>query len=171
MFIIAQIMGILVLILHVLSMQFNDKKKIILMMVLINVFSAISFILLGSVSGPLICGFAVMQAIINRYFEKRTNRVPNGIVAIYIAISIIIGVVSFNTFVDVIPTICSIMYSITILQSKEKNIRILTLINMLLWIAFDLSYGAYTTVLSDFVTVISTLIGMYRFDFKKNKKN
>ncbi|MDE6292887.1 MAG: YgjV family protein, partial [Bacilli bacterium] len=44
-------------------------------------------------------------------------------------------------------------------------------INMLLWIAFDLSYGAYTTVLSDFVTVISTLIGMYRFDFKKVKKN
>ena len=168
MFIAAQIMGILVLILHVLSMQTNDKKKIIFMLVLINIFSAINFILLGSVSGALICGFAVMQVIVNKYFESKMDRVPKGIVAIYIVISIIIGVVSFKKLVDVIPTICSIMYSITILQSKEKNIRILSLVNMLLWVVFDLSYGAYTTVLSDFVTVVSTLIGMYRFDFKKD---
>ncbi len=168
MFIVAQIMGILVLILHVLSMQINDKKKIIFLMVLINVFSAISFILLGSLSGALICGFAVMQAIVNKHFESKSGKVPKGIVAVYIVISIIIGVVSFKKLVDVIPTICSIMYSITILQSKEKNIRILSLINMLLWVAFDLSYGAYTTVISDLVTVVSTLIGMYRFDYKKD---
>ena len=171
MFIAAQIMGILVLILHILSMQMNDKKKIIFMLVLINIFSAINFILLGSVSGALICGFAVMQVMVNKYFESKMDRVPKSIVVIYIVISIIIGVVSFKKLVDVIPTICSIMYSITILQSKEKNIRILSLVNMLLWVVFDLSYGAYTTVLSDFVTVISTLVGMYRFDYKKIKKD
>lgn len=171
MFIAAQICGILVIIFHVLSMQMKDKKNIILMFILINFFSAINFILLKSVSGALICAFAVMQVLINKYFENKMNRVPNIVVGSYIVISIIIGVASFKIFVDIIPTICSILYSITIIQSKEKNIRLLSLVNIVLWVAFDLAYGAYTTVISDFITVVSTLIGIYRFDYKKVKEN
>lgn len=171
MFIVAQIFGLLDLVLTWISMQINDKKKIIFLMALVNIFSAICFILLGSISGALICGFAVLQVFINKICEEKFNKVPSWLIAIYIIISVLLGFISFNRYVDIIPIICSVLYSLTIIQGKEKNIRMLSLINILLWVAFDLVYGAYTTVISDFITVISTVVGIYRFDFRKSKEN
>lgn len=71
--------------------------------------------------------------------------------------------------IDILPIICSILYTITIIQDKEKNIRRISLANILLWIIYDIVCQAYTAAISDSLMTISTIIGMYRFDFKRNK--
>lgn len=169
MFIIAQFFGILAIIANVLSMQMKNKKQIILMFILVNLFSAINFILLQSYSGAVICFFAIIQTFINKIFEKKQQSVPKVIIGMYIVISIILGVITFNNIIDIFPIICSIVYTITIIQDKEKNIRRISLINIILWIIYDIVSQAYTAAISDFLMTISTIVGMYRFDYKKNK--
>lgn len=168
MFIVAQFFGILVIIANVLSMQMKNKKQIILMFILANLFSAINFILLQSYSGAIICLFAIIQTFINKIFEKK-QQVPKAVIGIYIAISIILGAITFNSLIDILPIICSILYTITIIQDKEKNIRRISLANILLWIIYDIVCQAYTAAISDSLMTISTIVGMYRFDYKKIK--
>ena len=74
----------------------------------------------------------------------------------------------FQNTIDILPIICSVLYSLIIVQSKEKIIRILSLINIILWLIYDFYFLAYVAAISDILVVVSTLIGMYRFDFKKN---
>ena len=173
MFIVAQFFGILVIIANVLSMQMKNKKQIILMFILANLFSAINFILLQSYSGAVICFFAIIQTFINKIFENKQQQVPKIIIGIYIVISIILGVITFNNIIDILPIICSILYTLTIIQEKEKNIRRISLVNIILWIIYDIVCQAYTATISDLLMTISTIIGMYRFDRKtietKNK--
>ncbi len=173
MFIVAQFFGILVIIANVLSMQMKNKKQIILMFILANLFSAINFILLQSYSGAVICFFAIIQTFINKIFENKQQQVPKIIIGIYIVISIILGVITFNNIIDILPIICSILYTLTIIQEKEKNIRRTSLVNIILWIIYDIVCQAYTATISDLLMTISTIIGMYRFDRKtietKNK--
>ena len=169
MFIIAQVFGILIIITNVLSMQMKHKKQIIFMSALVNLLSAIDFILLQSYSGTIICLFAIIQVVINNFFEKKQKRVPNIIIGMYIVISILLGLITFSSIIDVLPIICAILYTITILQDKEKNIRRISLVNIILWIIYDIICLAYTTAISDFLILISTIVGMYRFDFKNNK--
>ena len=173
MFIVAQFFGILVIIANVLSMQMKNKKQIILMFILANLFSAINFILLQSYSGAVICFFAIIQTFINKIFEIKQQQVPKIIIGIYIVISIILGVITFNNIIDILPIICSILYTLTIIQEKEKNIRRISLVNIILWIIYDIVCQAYTATISDLLMTISTIIGMYRFDRKtietKNK--
>ena len=173
MFIVAQFFGILVIIANVLSMQMKNKKQIILMFVLGNLFSAINFILLQSYSGAVICFFAIIQTFINKFFENKQQQVPKIIIGIYIVISIILGVITFNNIIDILPMICSVLYTLTIIQEKEKNIRRISLVNIILWIIYDIVCQAYTATISDLLMTISTIIGMYRFDRKtietKNK--
>ena len=169
MFIVAQFFGILVIIANVLSMQMKNKKQIIFMFILANLFSAINFILLQSYSGAIICLFAIIQTFINKIFEKKQQQVPKVIIGIYIVISIILGAITFSSIIDILPIICSILYTITIIQDKEKNIRRISLVNILLWIIYDIVCQAYTAAISDLLMTISTIIGMYRFDFKRNK--
>ncbi len=170
MFITAQIFGILVIIANVLSMQMKKKKQIILMFILANLFSAINFVLLQSYSGAIICTFAIVQTFINKVFENKDKQVPKIVVGIYIIISIILGVITFKGYIDIVPIICSILYTLTIIQDKEKNIRRISLINIILWILYDIVCQAYTAAISDSLMTISTIIGMYRFDYKKLKE-
>lgn len=169
MFLVAQFFGILVIISNVMAMQMKNKKQIIFMFILANLFSAINFVLLQSYSGAIICIFSIIQTFINKIFEKKEKQVPKTIIAIYIIISIILGAITFNSYIDVLPIICSILYTITIIQHKEKNIRIISLANIILWIIYDIVYQAYTAAISDSFMTISTIIGIYRFDYKKTK--
>jgi hypothetical protein len=168
-FYIAQFFGILVIISNVLAMQMKKKNQILLLFILANLFSSINFLLLKSYSGAIICVFAIGQTVINKLFENRKNSIPNVVIGIYIAISIILGLITFKGYIDVLPIISSILYTITIIQKKEKNIRRITLINIMLWVVYDMFSMAYTAAISDFIMTISTLFGIYRFDFKKEK--
>ena len=168
-FYIAQFFGVLVIIANVLAMQMKNKKQIIFMFILVNLFSAINFLLLESYSGALICGFAIIQILINKIFENKGVKVPKDIIGIYILISIVLGGITYTSCIDVLPIICSILYTLTILQEKESNIRKISLLNILLWIIYDIIIKAYTASVSDILMTISTLIGIYRFDFRKDK--
>lgn len=170
-FYIAQFFGVLVIIANVLAMQMKNKKQIILMFILANLFSAINFLLLKSYSGALICGFAIIQTLINKIFENKEVKVPKVIIGIYILILIALGRITYTNYIDILPIICSILYTLTILQEKESNIRKISLLNILLWVIYDITIKAYTASLSDILMTISTLIGIYRFDFRKEKIN
>ncbi len=169
MFIMAQIFGVSVVISNVLSMQMKKKKQIIFMLILANLFSAINFILLQSYSGALICFFAMMQTFINNFFEKKGKSIPILLIGIYIIISILCGLITYQNYIDILPIISSILYTIMIIQKREKNIRRITLINMILWVIYDLVAMAYMMVVSDIITIGSTIIGMYRYDYRMDK--
>ncbi len=171
MFIVAQFLGILVIILNVISMQMKEKKNILLCFLFINIFSSINYFLLESNSGAIICFFAIIQLLINNFFEKRGKNISKIIIAIYIIISIFLGMITYNSFIDIIPIICSILFIFSIIQTKEKYIRILSLLNVLIWIVYGIICKAYTAAISDLITTISTLIGIYRFDIKGEVKD
>lgn len=171
MFILAQILGALVIILNVISMQMKHKKQIVFMFALINIFSAITFVLLQGYSGTIICLFSVIQIIINNFFETKEKQVPKTIIGLYIITSIALGIpstIASNNYIEILPIICSILYTITIVQEKEKNIRKISLVNIILWIIFDIASKAYTSSISDTIMLISILIGIYRLDIKKS---
>ena len=166
-FLIAQFFGILVIISNIIAMQLKEKKNIIFMFFLINIFSTINYLLLNSYSGALICFFAIIQLFVNNFFEKRGKQISKIIIFAYIIISIILGLLTYKGIIDIIPIICSILFTISIIQSKEKYIRILTLVNILCWISYGVICRAYTAAISDLITMISTIIGIYRFDIRK----
>ena len=66
-FIIAQIFGILGIIASVCSMQFKRRNKIFCALLLLNIFSALNFIFLGTFTSAYVCLFAVLYDI-NGYF-------------------------------------------------------------------------------------------------------
>ena len=121
MFIVAQFFGILVIIANILAMQMRKKKQILFLFILANLFSSINFILLKSYTGAIICAFAILQNFINDIFERKGLIVPGKVIFTYALISVILGALTYNNLIDVIPVICSLLYTIIIIQSKESN--------------------------------------------------
>lgn len=162
-FIIAQIFGVLGIVASVCSMQFKKRRQIFLALLLLNLFSALNFIFLGTMASAYVCLFAMLEMVINSLFERKKQTVPVYVVGIYVVINIALGALGFSGLLDILPVACALIFCVTILMKQEQNIRKATLVNQTLWLIFDLSVGAYFFAVSNVLTLISTAIALWRY--------
>ena len=170
-FVIAQIFGVIGIICSILSMQMKKRKHILILLLMLNLASALNFLFLKGYTSSIICFVAVLEMLINYFFfEKKKKDVPLYLIFIYIIINIILGIIPYTNIIDILPIICATLYCVTIACKKESNIRKLMFLNQVFWLTVDLKYKAYMFAISNILTLISIIISMYRYDYKKGKK-
>lgn len=169
-FIIAQAFGVLGMISSICSMQFKKRRSILAALFCLNLFAALNMIFLGSLSAAYISFLAVIEILINHFFESRKKPVPGFVVGLYALATIAIGIATYAAPIDLIAIACAFIFCITILAKKEQDIRKLTLVNQSLWLIFNVFVGAYALVCSNTLTIISTAIALHRYR-KQNKKH
>ncbi len=170
-FVIAQIFGVIGIIFSVLSMQMKTKKNIMIMLLCLNLASALNFLFLDSISGSLVCFFAVFETFVNYLFDEKNKKVPIYLIAFYMIINLVLGISSYHSLIDIIPILCALLYCTTVCTRKESNIRKEMLGNQSLWLIYDIIVKAYMFSISNILTLISIIISMYRYDYKVKKNN
>lgn len=166
---VAQIISFLAVVLNIVSMQFKNKENIIKAFLAIGIMFTLTFLLLGAYSGAVVAFFTFIQTFINYKIEKKNKRIPKRLVTVYLIISIILGIVFFKVYSDLLPIIASVLYTLSIVPKKEKYIRILTLFNVIAWVAYDTIIGIYFAAILNVFLVLSTLIAIIRYDILKEK--
>ena len=169
-FILAQIFGFLGAISNMVAMQIDDKKKILLFYVLANFTYGTNYLLLGAISGAVICFVEGIETIINTIFEHKNKTIPKWLLVIYLLIALGIGVYTYTSIIDLFAILGGILYVLLITVKKESSIRKITFILMIIWITYDFIVKSYVAGINDTIILISTMIGIYRFDIKKGKK-
>ena len=165
-----QLFHIIKVVLQMIAVQFKQKRNILISFIFVNLFSAIGYILLGAYSGVLICSIAIIQTIVQYIYDKKGKKVPKYVITLYFISSILGGIYTYKTFIDILPILSFLMYIMSIIQSKESNVRKFTLIKLILWVPYDLYNLAIASGIGRIVTIISTVIGMHRLD-NKEKNN
>lgn len=164
---IAQIMGYIATVLCVIGMQFKDKKNILMSQILINSILGISFIMLGANSGAIINLVAVVQTIVVYLFDRKKIPVPLYEVVIYVVVSIGLASTSVHRPIDALPLVCSLLYTTMILQKTAKNVRLVSMANLTVWIIYDIAVNNWGAFLSAFLSAISTIVSIVRYDILK----
>ena len=170
MFILAQILSFIAMVINMVAVQLKTKKQILLTIVVSNLLFVISYILLGAYVGALTCGIVAIEIIINTILEDKGKVTPQFLIIIYLIISIILGITTFNSLIDLLPIIASILFILTLRQSKEKYVRLLILGNLTSWIIYDFFVKAYLAGISDLFVISSTITAIYRYDIKRDVK-
>lgn len=169
-FIIAQVLALFGAVSNMIAMQINKKRSILFCYVIANFAYGTNYLLLGGISGAIICIVEGFETLINGIIEDKGKKVPVWLTGIYITITLVIGTFTYNSLIDLLAIIGGILYVLLITVKKESNIRKLTFILMILWIIYDIIYRSYVAAINDTFILISTMIGIYRFDIKKGKK-
>lgn len=170
MFILAQILSFIAMVINMVAVQLKTKKQILLTIVISNLLFVISYILLGAYVGALTCGIVAIEIIINTILEDKGKRTPKYLIVLYLIISIILGILTFGSLIDLLPIIASILFIFTLVQSKEKYVRLLILGNLTSWIIYDFFVKAYLAGISDLFVISSTITAIIRYDIKKKLK-
>lgn len=168
---LAQIISFIGIISNIIGIQLKNKKDILISFIIANLSFGISFVLLKSYSGAAISFIAATQAIINFFIDKKGKTVSKYLITTYIIISTLVGLITYRTIIDIMPIICSVLFTLSIIQKKEKKVRIYTLTNITLWTIYDLIVGVYTAGISNIFLISSTIISIVRYDILKVNKN
>ena len=168
-FIIAQILSAIALIANVIGIQLKEKKQILKVWIIAGVCFTASFIFLGAYAGAVSCLIATIQIVVNYGFERRRQKFPPTLIAVFIVASLLGGTLTYQNIYDFLPIFGALTFIWSIVQKKESRLRKITFLNIFLWIFYDFLVGAYVAFISDLIFLTSTAIAIVRFDFLRQK--
>ena len=167
---IAQILGILVTVGVIITLQMKKKKQMLVVSVFVNAFSAANILLLdGFNSGVVVCSVAVLQLFVSLWHEYKKTEAGLAEKIIFLILYVLGGVIGYASPIDLMSTVAAVFYMLAVFQKKEQNIRIMLLINLSIWTVYHTILGS-TAVFAQIAGMISSLIALYRYrSTNKNK--
>lgn len=172
-FIIAQILGLIATVTSISVYQFKNEKIILMGQFLTNFLMAINFGLLGGLSAAWVCMVAafatLLMFLINKKCHEKKKLVKNTVVILFLAVFIIGTFVTYSGWPDILVCICALLYTVSVSQEKSGKIRSIMFFNASLWIIYDITLGAWTSIITHGLTLASIITGMVRLDRKKDK--
>lgn len=169
---IATIIGVLATIIFVSSYQLKKRNHIIICNTSSRVLYVIQYLLLGAFSGAVLDVVGVFSAMIAQ--KKNSPFIKRFFIPVVIIVNAFIigaGLILYKSPVDILPIVGVIFQIGAFWMTKEKHIRIISIISCPFWFAYNFTSGAYGSCLGDVISFISIAVAICRYDiFKKEEK-
>lgn len=172
--VVAQIFGIVVTLLCLISPHFQKKWQMLAVSVLSNLLAGLNFLLLGEISATGVAVVAVVQSLIGIWHTKKGSAVTLPEVLIFGIFYIVGGLLptlmagTLNTFAwrDILPILGALLYLGYVVQKKEQFMRAFLLANATVYVIYDALIGS-TQIFAQIVTIISILIALLHYRKKE----
>ena len=162
MFILAQILGGIVLILTVISVQQKTKEKILIFQIIANIVISIQYFLLDALTGGVVSIINIIRCCIFYLYKKKNMKPSVTFLAIFILIAIVSGIWTWQNIFSVIPIIAAIVFTYGLWQDNVKITKICTAITSGNWGIYNLIVKAYVGALQSLAEFTSSIIAIVR---------
>lgn len=146
------------------SIQKTHKRIIILSMVE-SILVIISESLFGATAGVITTVVLLIIDFMN--FIDKDNKYLTTILMIALAV---IGIITMETWYDLLPMIASIVYTWLIVYKKKLITEMGLLINTILWLIYDAHIGSIIYTIMDSIVVILCIIEIIKIIILKDKR-
>lgn len=163
-FILAQVVGLLSLIAYCASMQINNRIKLLILLTVVNLLNSIVYFLLNSIAGGIIALVSVIRLIIFYFYAKRNKHCPIYLLWLFISLDIVAGLITFDYWYDILCIMEAIVVTYGTFIKNMTITRICHLFSCILMFTFNIFVFAYSNMLSEFIGLIFTFVGIMRLD-------
>ena len=163
-FILAQVVGLLSLIAYCASMQINNRIKLLVLLTVVNLLNSIVYFLLNSIAGGIIALVSVIRLIIFYFYAKRNKQCPIYLLWFFISLDLVAGLVTFDYWYDILCIMEAIVVTYGTFIKNMTITRICHLFSCILMFTFNIFVFAYSNMLSEFIGLIFTFVGIMRLD-------
>lgn len=167
--IIAQAVGFCAMAVAIMMYQSNKHKNILLLMMLCSSLWCLHFGLLGHWTAVAMNGLNVVRNVVFCYREKKwasSNAVP----AIFIVLSLILTVVTYEDLWSVVPFIASVFAIISTWQTDTKKLRFLTIPVCICWFSYNLFHNSWAGMANEVFALSSIIVAIIRYDILKKEE-
>ncbi len=135
-----------------------------------NFLVATSYLIDGNNNGAACCYIGAAQALINFFFEKSKKPIPMWLVGIYAIVIVSVNVGVMSEMLDLLAIIASLTFIMCIGQDNASKYRFWTIVNMVLWITYDIIKGSYAALFTHVSLFLFTVLGKLIHDRKRDKQ-
>ena len=178
--IIAQILGIIGMLMSVLSYQQKGKARILTFQLLGSVLFVVNFFLLGAFSGAILNFVAIVRALIFIYEDKVHADHPAwtiGLTAVYVLSYVSVFTIFgkeptvINLFVEILPVLAMTVTTVAFRYKEDKILRRVAFISSPLWLTYNFIFFSLGGIIGETLNLSSAIIGTLRLDRKKKDEN
>ena len=155
--------SILSVFLYVASVQYKNKKDILLVQVFASFCYLIVYIIKGAWSGVFVEVLEEMKSIIFMKYAKEDKKIPFVILIIFIFLLVLVSIIFFDGLFSLLPLFINIILFVSSYFKNPKYMRITMLICGALWGIYNISIGAYIIVIGNILEIVSASISLIRF--------
>lgn len=163
-----QALGLLGSLIVFSSVQFNNRKIILLAQAAACALWLVHYSLLGAATAAatnIIC-FARSAVF---YFNDRPWAKSKLWLALFLVLFAVNSIVTWEGARSILPAISMCLTTLALWTTNMKRTRLLYLLNSPFWLAYDLLVRSYSCALIEAVAFCSYIIAVWRFDIRKTK--
>lgn len=177
--ILAQCLGLGAMACNVISLQQKEKKKLLLLQLLVSGLFMVSFFLLGAYAAFLQNVVATVRNILfsrEKFTEKQRKTwslVFIGLFLLAYCLTFVLFGEAFNTknaIINALPTIAMCIMSVAFGLKSVFKIRLLSIASAVLWLIYSIIFVSWGDIASESMSIVSSLVGIVRIDLKKSDK-
>ncbi len=170
MYTIAQLIGVIALVLAVISFQQKTHKYILVFQLAANVAFVLHFGLLGAYTGALLNAVALIRAIV--FVNKGKLWADKKIwLFFFCALSVAVGVITWESALSILPILGMICTTVAFWIKTPKFVRLCAFPSSPLWLVYNLINQAWGGVLTEIINMTSIVVAIIRLDLNLSKKN
>jgi len=167
MVILSNIFGLLGIASTVVIYQQKSRIGLLVSKLVSDVIWFFQYALIGAWSGAAISIIAIIRELIFINRQKKWARSPFWLV-LFLVLSGISGVVTWKNIYSIFPCIASALAVIGFWIGKPKLSRFLSYPISGCMLTYAISHTAYMAIINELLTIVSSIVGNIRHDFKKN---
>ena len=126
------------------------------------------YFFIAAYAGAAIAAIGFLRELIFMNKEKKWAKSKAWLV-LFIALSVLAGIFTWKGAISVLPCIASVIAVIGFWIGNPWLSRILSFPISALMLTYDIAYTAIMAIINEIFTVISSVVGIIRYDVKKEK--
>ena len=169
-FILAQIFGIIALILVCIGYFLKTKSRFMIIQIIANFFYASAFFVVNAYVGAIITTISIFRCIYLYFAEKKSFKYTLHFLPIFVALYITTTILFWSTPFDIMPLISSIMFTLGYTIKNMQKMRCILIIPNIILVIYNIFTTTYASALLDFLEFIVIIVSIIKFHIQ-NKKN
>ncbi len=168
-FYVAQAVGFAGIVVSIISFQFKDHKKLMILRAANELLLGIQYLLLGAYTGMAMNFIGVIRDVVFADMVKKGKSTIKAR-ALFSGIFAISGLFTYDGFKTIFSSGAKVISTCLYGSSNTSVVRFGVLFTNLSWLVYDFAVESYAGCLSDIVTIISVVVAIIRLDLKKKSK-
>lgn len=167
--IIAQIIGFIALTLLIIVFQKNNRKSMLRLMMAAALLYALHFFILGALTGAVMNLLNVFRSYVFANRDDKEWAKHDWWLYVFLAAIALLGIVTWAGPYSILALMAVAMQTIAFWSKNTKKIRYISLVVPPCWFAYNFIVGSIPGMITEVLILGSLLVGLYRFDIKKQK--
>ena len=166
---IAQIAGIVAMILGCLSYQVKTSGGILRVQVVANCIWVAHYFMLGAYTGAILNLFAAVRNITYFWLNKKKTSNRTYYAMGFAVLCVLLSLMTYQSWISLLSMVGSTLQTFAFSCRKANTLRWLTLSGMPLWLTYNILEKSYSGTITEIISISSIVVGLFRYRKEKEE--